>query len=69
MKFSKVVYIERDDFMENPPSKYHRLSVGKEVRLKHAYFVKCESFVNKMILFVILSFSGFRIPYLLQINI
>ena len=46
VKFSKVVYIERDDFMENPPSKYHRLSPGKEVRLKHAYFVKCESFVK-----------------------
>ena len=46
VKFSKVVYIERDDFMENPPSKYYRLAVGKEVRLKHAYFVKCESFVK-----------------------
>lgn len=46
VRFSKVVYIERDDFMENPPSKYYRLAVGKEVRLKHAYFVKCESFVK-----------------------
>ena len=46
VKFSKVVYIERDDFMENPPNKYYRLAPGKEVRLKHAYFVKCESFVK-----------------------
>ena len=46
VKFSKVVYIEKDDFMENPPNKYYRLAPGKEVRLKHAYFVKCESFVK-----------------------
>lgn len=44
--FSKVIYIEKEDFMEVPPKGYHRLSVGKEVRLKHAYYIKCESFVK-----------------------
>lgn len=44
--FSKVIYIERDDFMENPPKKYFRLFPGGEVRLKHAYFIKCERVVK-----------------------
>lgn len=44
--FSKVIYIENEDFMENPPKKYHRLSLGKEVRLKHAYFIKCEEIIK-----------------------
>ena len=39
--FSKVLYIEREDFMEEPPKKYFRLFPGNEVRLKGAYFVKC----------------------------
>ncbi|WP_420908696.1 glutamine--tRNA ligase/YqeY domain fusion protein [Brevibacillus humidisoli] len=39
--FSREIYIEQDDFMENPPSKYFRLFPGNEVRLKHAYFIKC----------------------------
>ncbi len=39
--FSRELWIERDDFMENPPSKFYRLSPGKEVRLRYAYFVKC----------------------------
>ena len=39
--FSKVLYIDRDDFMEEPPKKYFRLFPGNEVRLKNAYFVKC----------------------------
>ncbi len=39
--FSRELYIERNDFMEDPPKKYFRLSPGKEVRLKGAYFVKC----------------------------
>ncbi len=39
--FSKVLYIEQDDFMEDPPKKYYRLAPGKEVRLKYAYYVKC----------------------------
>ena len=41
--FSRVLYIEQDDFMENPPPKYFRLSPGIEVRLRYAYFVKCAS--------------------------
>lgn len=44
--FSKVLYIEKDDFAENPFKGYHRLYVGNEVRLKSAYYVKCESFVK-----------------------
>jgi len=44
--FSKTVYIEQDDFMENPPKKYFRLSPGKEIRLKHAYYIKCEEVVK-----------------------
>ncbi|MDH4129214.1 MAG: glutamine--tRNA ligase/YqeY domain fusion protein [Spirochaetota bacterium] len=44
--FSKVIYIEKDDFQENPPKKYFRLSVGKEVRLKHAYYIKCENVIK-----------------------
>lgn len=44
--FSRTIYIEQDDFMENPPSKYHRLYVGNEVRLKHAYFIKCEEVIK-----------------------
>jgi glutaminyl-tRNA synthetase len=39
--FSRVIYIEREDFMENPPNKYYRLSPGREVRLRYAYFIKC----------------------------
>ncbi len=44
--FSREIYIERDDFMENPPAKYFRLFPGNEVRLKHAYFVKCEEVIK-----------------------
>ncbi|EJW18525.1 glutamine--tRNA ligase/YqeY domain fusion protein [Paenibacillus alvei] len=44
--FSREIYIEQDDFMENPPSKYFRLFPGNEVRLKHAYFIKCNDFVK-----------------------
>jgi len=39
--FSKVIFIEKDDFMENPPKKYYRLSPGNEVRLRYAYIIKC----------------------------
>lgn len=42
--FSKYLYIDRDDFMEEPPKKYFRLFPGNEVRLMHAYFVKCVSY-------------------------
>lgn len=46
MPFSRELYIERDDFMEDPPKKYFRLSPGSEVRLKSAYIIKCESVVK-----------------------
>ncbi len=39
--FSRVVYIERDDFREDPPKKYFRLAPGREVRLRYAYYIKC----------------------------
>ncbi|MBN8592618.1 MAG: glutamine--tRNA ligase/YqeY domain fusion protein [Anaerolineae bacterium] len=44
--FSKVLYIEQDDFMENPPNKFFRLAPGREVRLRYAYFIKCENVVK-----------------------
>ncbi|HOK00867.1 MAG TPA: glutamine--tRNA ligase/YqeY domain fusion protein [Spirochaetota bacterium] len=44
--FSRELYIERSDFMENPPKGYYRLYPGNEVRFKHAYYIKCESFVK-----------------------
>jgi len=44
--FSREIYIEQDDFMENPPKGYFRLFPGNEVRLKHAYFIKCEEVVK-----------------------
>ncbi|HHV98192.1 MAG TPA: glutamine--tRNA ligase/YqeY domain fusion protein [Clostridiaceae bacterium] len=44
--FSKYIYIEQDDFMEDPPKKYFRLAPGREVRLKNAYFIKCESVIK-----------------------
>ena len=44
--FARELYIDREDFMEEPPRKYFRMFPGNEVRLMHAYFVKCESFVK-----------------------
>ena len=44
--FSRELYIERDDFMEDPPKKFFRLSPGSEVRLKSAYIIKCEEVVK-----------------------
>jgi len=44
--FSREIYIEQDDFMEEPPKGYHRLYPGNEVRLKHAYFVKCNEVIK-----------------------
>ncbi|KQL53894.1 glutamine--tRNA ligase [Heyndrickxia shackletonii] len=44
--FSREIYIEQEDFMENPPKKYFRLFPGNEVRLKHAYFIKCEEVIK-----------------------
>lgn len=44
--FSKVLYIEQDDFMENPPKDFFRLKVGSEVRLRYAYFIKCTEIIK-----------------------
>ena len=44
--FSHVIYIERSDFMENPHKKFFRLGPGREVRLKHAYYVTCTDFIK-----------------------
>lgn len=44
--FSRILYIEREDFHEDPPKKYFRLALGHEVRLKNAYIIKCEGFVR-----------------------
>jgi glutaminyl-tRNA synthetase len=44
--FSREIYIEQEDFMEEPPKKYFRLFPGNEVRLKNAYFIKCEEFIK-----------------------
>ncbi|MBG9787793.1 glutamine--tRNA ligase/YqeY domain fusion protein [Brevibacillus laterosporus] len=44
--FTREIYVEQDDFMENPPSKYFRLFPGNEVRLKHAYFIKCNEVIK-----------------------
>lgn len=46
MPFSRELYIEREDFMENPPKKFFRLAPGQEVRLKGAYIIKCEEVVK-----------------------
>jgi len=44
--FGRELYIERDDFMESPPNRYHRLAPGREVRLRYAYFVTCREVVK-----------------------
>ena len=44
--FSKILYIEREDFIENPPKKFYRLTLGREVRLRYAYFIKCVDIVK-----------------------
>ncbi|NPV66938.1 MAG: glutamine--tRNA ligase/YqeY domain fusion protein [Anaerolineae bacterium] len=44
--FSRVLYIEQDDFMEDPPAKFYRLAPGREVRLRYAYFIKCVDVVK-----------------------
>jgi glutaminyl-tRNA synthetase len=46
LPFGRVLYIERDDFMESPPKKFFRLSPGNEVRLRYAYIVRCEEVVK-----------------------
>src|SRR5205085_10662168 len=44
--FGREIYVERDDFMEDPPKKFYRLSPGKEVRLRYAYLVTCRDVVK-----------------------
>ena len=46
MRFGREIYVERDDFMEDPPKKFFRLSPGKEVRLRYAYFITCREVVK-----------------------
>ena len=46
ISFAREIYVEREDFMENPPNKFFRLSPGKEVRLRYAYFITCKSLVK-----------------------
>ncbi len=46
LPFSRTLFIEADDFMEDPPKKFYRLSPGREVRLRYAYFIKCEYVVK-----------------------
>jgi len=45
--FSKTIFIEQDDFMENPPKDFYRLAPGREVRLRYAYFIKCTEVIKK----------------------
>jgi glutaminyl-tRNA synthetase len=44
--FSKVIYIEQDDFREDPPKQYYRLAPGREVRLRYAYFIRCTGVIK-----------------------
>lgn len=46
LPFSREIYIERSDFMEDPPKKFFRLAPGREVRLKHAYYITCDEVVR-----------------------
>ena len=46
LPFSRVIYIERDDFMEEPPRKFFRLAPGREVRLRYAYFISCHAVIK-----------------------
>jgi len=46
LRFGRELFVERDDFMENPPRKFYRLSPGREVRLRYAYFITCREVVK-----------------------
>jgi glutaminyl-tRNA synthetase len=48
LRFGRELYVERDDFMENPPKKFYRLSPGREVRLRYAFFVTCREVVKNL---------------------
>jgi glutaminyl-tRNA synthetase len=45
--FSRELYIERDDFLEDPPKQFYRLAPGREVRLRYAYFITCVECVDR----------------------
>jgi len=47
MTFSRILYIEKEDFMEKPPKKFYRLAPGREVRLRYAYFMTCQKAIRK----------------------
>jgi len=49
IRFGRELYVERDDFMENPPKKFYRLSPGREVRLRYAYFITCREAVKNAV--------------------
>ncbi|MDE1972210.1 MAG: glutamine--tRNA ligase, partial [Hyphomicrobiales bacterium] len=49
IRFGRELFIERDDFMENPPKKFFRLSPGTEVRLRYAYFITCREVVKNAV--------------------
>ncbi|NWG01563.1 MAG: glutamine--tRNA ligase/YqeY domain fusion protein, partial [Syntrophaceae bacterium] len=46
ISFSRILYIEKEDFLENPPKKFYRLAPGREVRLRYGYFIKCMNVVK-----------------------
>ena len=46
LSFSRTIYIEKNDFMEDPPKKFFRLAPGKEVRLRYAYFIICDEIIK-----------------------
>ena len=46
IRFGREIYVEREDFMENPPKKFYRLSPGREVRLRYAYLITCREVVK-----------------------
>jgi glutaminyl-tRNA synthetase len=48
VKFSRELFVDRDDFREDPPKKYFRLAPGREVRLRYGYFIKCEEIIKNL---------------------
>ena len=56
--WTKVLYIDRDDFREDPPKKYFRLAPGREVRLRYGYFIKCEKAIKQLTALILNVCSG-----------